>query len=245
VFKLSGGPFHIRVSRREDIAERVIIAGDPARVTLLKEFLEEPRLVSDLRGYYVYTGYYENKPITVAVHGVGSGSAALIFEELVMLGAKIIVRFGTCGAMVGELDVGDVVIPAGASYYSGGIFQQYIGEPVCQVAIPDIELVENLISEIRAAGIKYLAAPIISCDAFYTEHDFLRKWVSRGAVAVDMETAVLYVLGLLKKVKVASVLIVSNSLVKDTGFLTARELEVYVRRLAPLILRSLVKTSPS
>lgn len=37
---MSGGPFHIRVSRREDIAERVIIAGDPARVTLLKEFLE-------------------------------------------------------------------------------------------------------------------------------------------------------------------------------------------------------------
>ncbi|MEM2589750.1 MAG: nucleoside phosphorylase, partial [Zestosphaera sp.] len=90
---------HIRVSKKEDIAERVIIAGDPARIDLLREFLEEPRLVSSVRGYHVYTGSYKSVPVTLAVHGIGSGSAALVIEELIMLGAKVLVRLGTCGAM--------------------------------------------------------------------------------------------------------------------------------------------------
>lgn len=233
---------HIRVRKREDIAGRVIIAGDPARINLLKEFLEEPRLVSNVRSYYVYTGFYKGVPITLAVHGVGSGSAALIIEELIMLGAKAIIRLGTCGAMIKELDVGDVVIPSGASYYSGGIFYQYLGEPVSQVAVPDFQLFENLIKEISSSRIKYLVAPIVSCDAFYTEEGFISKWVKRGAVAVDMETAILYVLGLLKRVKTASVLIVSNSLVKPTKFLLAEELEMFVKQVASSVLEALVKT---
>lgn len=236
---------HIRVHRKEDVAERVIIAGDPARVNLLKEFLEEPRLVSSVRSYYVYTGFYKGVPVTIAVHGIGSGSAALVIEELIMLGARVIVRLGTCGAMIKELDVGDVVIPSGASYYSGGIFYQYLGEPVSQVAVPDFQLFMNLVEEIHSSGIKYLVAPIVSCDAFYTEEGFISKWVKRGAVAVDMETAILYVLGLLRSVKTASVLLVSNSLVKPTKFLLADELESFVKRVATGVLEALTKTSVS
>lgn len=234
--------FHIRVRRREDIAERAVIAGDPARVNLLKEFLEEPRLVSSVRHYYVYTGSYKGVPITLAVHGVGSGSAALIVEELARLGARAIIRLGTCGAMVEELNVGDVVLPSGASYYVGGIFYQYLGEPVSQAAVPDFQLFENIVKEIRSTGVKYLVAPIVSCDAFYTEEGFVSKWVRRGAVAVDMETAILYVLGLLKRVRAASVLIVSNSLVKPTKFLLAGELEGFVKRVATAVLEALIRT---
>ncbi|MEM4966655.1 MAG: purine-nucleoside phosphorylase [Zestosphaera sp.] len=233
---------HIRVSKKEDIAERVIIAGDPARIDLLREFLEEPRLVSSVRGYHVYTGSYKSVPVTLAVHGIGSGSAALAIEELIMLGAKVLVRLGTCGAMIKELDVGDVVMPAGASYYSGGIFYQYLGELVSQAAIPDFQLFKNLVEEIHSSGIKYLVAPIVSCDAFYTEEGFISKWVKRGAVAVDMETAILYVLGLLRNVKTASVLIVSNSLVKPSRFLLADELKSFVKRVAVSVLEALIKT---
>lgn len=236
---------HIRVRRREDIAERVVIAGDPARVNLLKEFLEEPRLVSNVRNYYVYTGSYEGVPLTIAVHGIGSGSAALVIEELIMLGARVIVRLGTCGAMIKGLDVGDVVIPSGTSYYSGGIFHQYLGEPVSQAAVPDFQLFMNLVREMNSSSIKYLVAPIVSCDAFYTEEGFVSKWVKRGVVAVDMETAVLYVLGLLRSVKTASVLLVSNSLVKPTRFLLADELEGFVKRVATGVLKALIKTSVS
>ncbi|MFN3268391.1 MAG: nucleoside phosphorylase, partial [Zestosphaera sp.] len=149
---------------------------------------------------------------------------------------------GTCGAMINELDVGDVVIPSGVSYYSGGIFYQYLGELVSQVVLLDFQLFENIIKEIRSSGIKYLIAPIVSCDAFYTEEGFISKWVKRGAVAVDMETAILYVLGLLKNVKTASVLIVSNSLIKPTRFLLADELEKFVKQVASSVLEALIKT---
>ncbi len=237
-----GETVHIRVRSKEDIAERVIVAGDPARINLLKEFLEEPRLVSNVRNYYVYTGLYRGVPVTLAVHGIGSGSAALIMEELIMLGARVVIRLGTCGAMSRELDIGDVVIPSGASYYSGGIFHQYLKEPVSQAAVPDFQLLTNVIAEMRSSGIKYLVAPIVSCDAFYTEEGFVDKWVRRGVVAVDMETAIIYVLGLLRNVRTASVLLVSNSLVKPTRFLLADELEGFVRRVAGSVLDALVKT---
>jgi len=233
---------HIRVRSKEDIAERVIIAGDPARINLLKDFLEEPRLVSSVRNYYVFTGFYKGVPVTLAVHGIGSGSAALVMEELIMLGARVLIRLGTCGAMIGDLDLGDVVIPSGASYYSGGIFYQYLEEPVSQAAVPDFQLLENVVEEMRLSGIKYLVAPIVSCDAFYTEEGFVNKWVKRGAVAVDMETAVIYVLGLLRNVRTVSVLLVSNSLVKPTKFLLANELEGFVRRVASNVLNALVRT---
>ncbi|MEZ0393778.1 MAG: purine-nucleoside phosphorylase [Desulfurococcaceae archaeon] len=234
-------PVHIR-ARKGEVAERVVVAGDPARVKLLAEFLESPRLVNDVRGYYVYTGLYRGVPITVAVHGVGSASAALVVEELHMLGARAIVRLGTCGAMVEGLDVGDVVVASGASYYCGGIFQQYVGEPVCQAAVPDYELLEKIVGGLRAIGKRHVVAPVISCDAFYTEQGFVEKWARRGAVAVDMETATILSLGLLKGFGAASVMIVSNSLVKPTGFALAKELEGHVREVAPAILDSLAST---
>jgi len=233
---------HIRVRSKEDIAERVVVAGDPARINLLKDFLEEPRLVSSVRNYYVFTGFYKGVPVTLAVHGIGSGSAALVVEELIMLGVRVVVRLGTCGAMSRELDVGDVVIPSGASYYSGGIFHQYLGEPVSQVAVPDFQLLENIVAEMRSSSTKYLVAPIVSCDAFYTEVGFVDKWVKRGAVAVDMETAIIFILGLLRNVRTASVLLVSNSLVKPTKFLLANELEGFVKRVASNVLNALIKT---
>jgi len=231
---------HIR-ARRGEVAERVIISGDPARVELLKTYLEDPRLVSSVRGYLVYTGLYRGVPVTIAVHGIGSGSAALVVEELAMLGARVIVRLGTCGAMTPDLDVGDVVVATGASYYAGGIFTQYIGEPVCQVATPDFDLLKRIVAKLESRDLKYVAGPVVSCDAFYTEEGFVEKWVKRGVVAVDMETAILYVLGHLKKLKTASILVVSNSLVKPTGFKLAHELEPYVKRVAPAVLEAIVE----
>jgi 5'-methylthioadenosine phosphorylase len=231
---------HIR-ARKGEVAERVVVSGDPARVRLLATFLEDSRLVNDVRGYLVYTGKYKGVPVSVAVHGIGSPSAALVIEELAMLGARIIVRLGTCGAMVPELDVGDVVVATGASYYSGGIFTQYIGEPVCQTAVPDFKLMVKIAGKLGEQGVKHMFGPVVSCDAFYTEEGFVEKWVRRGMLAVDMETATLYILGQLKKLSTASVLLVSNSLVKPTGFKLAHELEQYVRKVAQAVLDALIE----
>jgi len=94
-------PLHI-LAKPEDIAPRVITSGDPARVKQLASYLEDARLVNENRGFLVYTGKYKGVDVTVATHMIGAPSAAIVFEELIMLGAKLIVRFGTCGGFLPE-----------------------------------------------------------------------------------------------------------------------------------------------
>ena len=236
-------PVHIKV-KKGDIAERVIIGGDPARIEQLSKFLDDPKLVNTNRGFITYTGKYKGVPISLATHGIGVPSAAIVFEELVMVGAKAVVRLGGCGAMIPGLKIGDIVIPTGAAYYPGGAYYQYLREWTCTAASPDYELLKNLVEETSKRNIKYALGPVLSSDAFYAEDpDFAKKWASRGVIAVEMECSALFMLGLMRGVKTASLLMVSDSLVEDLGFASAEELKEYVERAAEIVLDALIKTN--
>ena len=236
-----GKPIHMTVTP-ETVAKRAIIAGDPARVEQVKELLEDPRLVNTRRAYITYTGYYRGVPVTIAAHGVGFPSSAIVFEELSMVGAKLIVRFGTCGAMIPGMHIGDVVIPTGAAYYPGGAYYQYHREWVCCPAVPAFEVLRALVEEFDRAGAKYFLGPVISSDAFYAEDpEFAKKWSSRGVIAVEMECAGLFTLGLMRGVKTGAALMVSDSLVEHLGYATAEELREYTLRASRLILEAVTK----
>lgn len=226
----------------ETVAKRAIIAGDPARVEQVKELLEDPKLVNTKRAFITYTGAYKGVPVTVAAHGVGFPSSAIVFEELSMVGAKLIVRFGTCGAMVPGMRIGDVVIPTGAAYYPGGAYYQYLREWVCCPAVPSFDVVKAIVEEFERSGIKRFIGPVVSSDAFYAEDpEFAKKWSSRGVIAVEMECAGLFTLGLARNVKTGAVLLVSDSLVEHLGYATAEELREYVVRAAKALLESVTK----
>ncbi len=236
-----GKPIHMTVSP-ETVAKRVVVAGDPARVEHVKELLEEPRLVNTRRAFLTYTGAYRGVPVTVAAHGVGFPSSGIVFEELSMVGAKLIVRFGTCGAMVPGMRIGDVVVPTGAAYYPGGAFYQYVREWVCCPAVPSFDVVRTLVEELEKAGIRHSAGPVVSSDAFYAEDpEFAKKWSSRGVIAVEMECAGLFTLGLMRNVKTGAALLVSDSLVEHLGYATAEELREYVLRTARALLEAVVR----
>jgi 5'-methylthioadenosine phosphorylase len=238
------GPIHIKAKRGE-VAERVIVAGDPARVEHVAKMLENPRLVNTNRGFLVYTGLYRGVPVSVAMHGVGHPSSMLVLEELAMLGARVVVRFGTCGAMVKGLRIGDVVIPTAAAYHPGGAFYQYLRESVCMATAPHFEVLKAVVEEVQKAGINYVIGPIVSSDAFYAEDpEFVKKWTSRGIIAVEMECAGLFMLGAMRGLKTGAVLMVSDSLVEELGFATAEELKAYVERVGRVILEAIVKISP-
>ncbi len=238
------GPIHIK-AKKGDVAERVIIAGDPARVEQLTKFLENPRLVNTNRGFIIYTGGYKGVPVSIAVHGVGHPSSMLVVEELVMLGAKVIIRFGTCGAMVKGLRIGDIVIPTGVAYYPGGAFYQYLREPVCTATAPHFEVLKTLVEEVQKSGVNYVIGPIVSSDAFYAEDpEFTKKWISRGITAVEMECAGLFMLGAMRGVKTGALLMVSDSLVEELGFASAEELKEYVERAGRIVLESIIRITP-
>ncbi|HDI02352.1 MAG TPA: nucleoside phosphorylase, partial [Ignisphaera sp.] len=236
------GPIHIKAKKGE-VAERVVIAGDPARVEQLAEMLENVKLVNKNRGLIVYTGTYKGVPISIAMHGIGAPSAGLVVEELIMLGAKAVLRLGSCGAMIKSLKIGDVVIPTSAAYYPGGFFHQYLKEAVCVAPAPHFELLKILVEETNKVGLKYVLGPIISSDAFYAEDpEFVNKWTSRGIIAVEMECAALFMLGTMRKIKTAALLLVSDSLVEELGFASAEELKPYVEKASIAVFETLIKT---
>ena len=240
---MSGPPYHIR-AKPEDIAPRIIVAGDPARVEQVADMLKEAKLVNTNRGFLTYTGYYKNTPVTVATHGIGAPSAAIVFEELVMLGARAVIRLGTCGGLVKELRKGDMVIASGAAYpVGGGAIGMYVSDS-CMPTAPHPEVTLALIDSAKENNVKFLLGPVISSDAFYAEDPaFVKKWSHRGIVAVEMECAMLFSLGWMRNVKTGALLVVSDSLVheEEKTLATAEELREAMDTAAKVVLDALVK----
>ncbi|WP_054856719.1 purine-nucleoside phosphorylase [Vulcanisaeta sp. JCM 16159] len=234
-------PIHLRVNPG-DIAERVVIVGDPERARQLSELLVGARLVNENRGLITYTGKYNGIDITVATHGIGAPSAAIVIEEMISMGARFIVRLGTAGALRREIGIGDVVVPTGSAYNYGGIYTQYLGSFIAYPAIPDYHLMGELVRSLESMNIKPWVGPVYSSDAFYAEEDLVNVLGSRGFLGVEMETAILFLLGLIRNVKTAAVLIISNNLTEGRAgrFLTASELRDTVLRVGKAVLNALI-----
>ncbi len=238
-------PVHI-LAKPEDVAERVVVAGDPARVKQLAGMLEDARLVNENRGFLLYTGKYNGVPVSVCCHGIGGPSASIVIEELVMLGAKVIVRLGTCGGMIESLRPGDVVIPTVACYAPGGAVGAYINDAFAPAA-PSFEVLKALVEAAEAEGVKPAVGPVFSSDAFYAETpDFARTWSKRGVIAVEMECATIFTLGHLRGVKTGALLVVSDNLVvpEYRKMLTAEQLKPMVDRAARITLNAITKVNP-
>ncbi len=209
-------PVHI-LSKPEHIAEKVLIAGDPGRIKKLSKFLEGRKLVNRNRGFLVYTGAYKGEKISLATHGIGGPSAAIVIEELAMLGAKTFVRFGTAGALSPDLNLGDYVLVTEASHLPGGLHGQYF-EKVDFEAKPDAELTEKLERAFSARGLPVHRGKVFSSDAFYAEEkEFADKYFKMGNIAVEMECAMLFKLSRLRGWKSASALVISDTLVPKEG----------------------------
>ena len=99
--------------RQKDISEIVLLSGDPGRVKYIADkYLDNPILIAKNREFTTYTGNYESVKITVTSTGIGSPSTAIAVEELINIGAKILIRVGTCGgALKKEIKPGSIIIP--------------------------------------------------------------------------------------------------------------------------------------
>ncbi len=236
-------PIHIK-AKPEDVAPIVVVVGDPARAEFMaKEVLEGAKLVNRERGFLIYTGTYSGERVTVAVHGVGGPSSAIVFEELRMLGAKAMVRLGTCGGLVEWLDIGDMVVATGAAYNPGGTVGAYVPD-ACMVAAPDPLLTVILYEKAKKYSDRVFLGPVFSSDAFYAEDpQFARKWSSRGVIAVEMEAATLFTLATLRGFKAAALLVVSDNLVVPgkEEMKTHEELKEYMYKASKAVLDALVE----
>ncbi len=212
----AGIQYHIGVGSN-DVGQYVILPGDPKRCEKIAKYFDDAKLVGDSREFVTYTGYLDGVKVSVTSTGIGGPSASIAMEELVRCGAHTFIRVGTCGGMQLEVKGGDLVIANGAIRMEG-TSKEYA--PIEFPAVPDYEVVTAL-----KAAAEDLQAPyhigVVQCkDSFYGQHEpeakpvgyeLLNKWdawVRCGALASEMESAALFVVGSFLRVRVGSVFLV-------------------------------------
>ncbi len=204
-----------------EVSEKVVVGGDPGKIKALSKLLEKPRLINENRGYLVYTGNYKEHMITLAAHGIGGPSMAIAMEELGMLGARTIVRYGSAGSLSANLKVGDLLVVEAADHDNGGFYSQYFGSKNIDSS-PDPKLRMALEEQLKASGLSYHKGRVFTTETFYAEDEnFLERHSKAGRVAVEMECAPLFTLSKHRGWKSAAVVLISDSLVeKDNALLS-------------------------
>ena len=195
----------IHLRPHEAVAERVLVPGDPGRALRLAQLLlEKPKMLNHNRGLWGYSGVAaDGEPLTIQSTGMGGPSAAIVLEELIELGARRIVRVGTCGALVDALALGDLVVADGVLAEDGTSRALGAGGTLR----PDSGLRVALAAAAPAAR----AGLVVSSDLFYDpDPGRAHAWARAGALAVEMEAATLLAVAARRGVAAAVVLAVSD-----------------------------------
>lgn len=199
--------YHIRCEKG-DIAPRVLTCGDPGRVEKISRLMEGARLMNSHRGLLVYTGTYKDRRVTVATTGIGAPSAAIVNEELAMLGARAMIRVGTTGGIGSRVGLGDIVVPTEAIPLDGAT-KAYMKEGGKPLADPGI--VEALVRELGERGAKCHVGRICTSDTFYLEEEKeAKRWAAQGALSFEMECSVTFAIGSLRGYRAGAVLVVTG-----------------------------------
>jgi len=228
-------PIHI-LAKKEDIAPNAIVVGDPRRVVLISKLLSNVRVVNENRGLLTVTGRYSETNITVATHGIGAPSAAIVFEELRMYGVKRIVRLGTCGSIREDIEPGTVVVALSSIYDEGGCGLKRYYNGFSAPTAPDPYLAVRVMEEMNRNSLDYYTGIVYCSDSFYSEESVLNKLIGLGITCIDMETAVLYGLSWLRGFNALSILIVSNNIVKRSEHYSSDMLESKILKTAKAII---------
>jgi DeoD family purine-nucleoside phosphorylase len=223
----------LHVHPTADLAERVLLPGDPGRALLLaQELLEQPRMFNHNRGLWGYTGTAaDGGLLTIQSTGVGGPSAAIVIEELVRLGARRLVRVGTCGALVGGFALGDTLVAREAICNDGTSRALGAGEraPADAALTAALETAAE-----REAGRGARAGAVVTTDLFYDadgQHADPEPDPAQPALAIEMESATLFRLATLRGVRAGCVLAVSDLLGPARGRIDQETYEVAATRI--------------
>jgi uridine phosphorylase len=188
----------------------VLLPGDPDRVDLIAEHLEDVERLTDNREYRLVNGVYDGTPLTVCSTGVGCPSAAVAVEELAKVGAERLVRVGTAGGLQPDVRTGDVVVATAAAKFDGTT-KRYEG--VEYPAVASRGVVDALVGTAEDEGEHVHVGPIVTDDAFYAEDEIAHDWSDARMLAVEMEAAVIFTLARRRELKAGAILAVDGNLV--------------------------------
>ena len=175
-----------------EIAETVIMAGDPLRAKVMADkYLENPVQFNSIRGMLGFTGTYQGKRVSVMGHGMGIPSIGIYTYELYnFYDVKTIIRVGSSGSIHKDLHVGDLVIAMGACTNSNYAAQYEL--PGTYAPIADFDLCRRAAEACEKFGYNYMVGNVFSSDTFYTENPRTEQWMKMGVLAREMEAPALY-----------------------------------------------------
>lgn len=159
--------YHLEITA-DDIAETVLLPGNPGRVETITEMWDKSTVRGDHREFRTATGTYQETPISVTSTGIGGPSAAIAVEELARIGAETFIRVGSCGALSADVAVGDLIISSGAIRQEG-TSSEYVRDDYPAVA--DYEVVSALTAAAEQLGYDYHVGMTLSTDSFYPGQD--------------------------------------------------------------------------
>jgi purine-nucleoside phosphorylase len=205
-------PIHVAAAPGE-IAETVLMPGDPLRAKWAAEtFLTAPREVNRVRGMLGFTGTWRGNAVTIHGSGMGMPSLSIYANELIRdYGAKRLIRIGSAGGMQPQVQIRDVVLAMTASTVStpSSALLRELNVAPCA----DFTLLSAAHDAGRKRGARLHVGGIYSSDTFYDERPDLNELLTRhGILAVEMETAELYLVAARHGVQALSVLTISDHL---------------------------------
>ncbi len=237
-----------------DYAPVVLLPGDPNRATWISQKFDSgsARQVNSHRGLLGYTGTFRGVPVSVQTSGMGAPSISIVVEELLRLGARRLVRVGTCGGIGRGMRTGDAVIASSAAPFDGATRTYLHGDPYAPAA--DFDLVRALVDASSRRALNAHVGQVCTVDVFYNpDADYFSKWRSRGVLAFEMECSVLYYLAARAMaggadVRAAAILTVSDVLSEETtseeSYMPLDELNAAIEKTIDVALEAATGQSP-
>jgi len=203
-------------AKKGDIAETVLLPGDPLRAKFIAEtFLEDPVQFNTVRNMFGYTGTYKGKKISVMGSGMGVPSIGIYSYELIhFYGVKNLIRIGSCGAMQENLNLYDVILAMGACTDSNYAHQYQLPGTFSAIASWDLLYKAKKVADDK--NIDVTVGNVLTSDIFYSANPSSDKWANMNVLAAEMESYALYCNAAAAGVNALTILTVSDSIVKQT-----------------------------
>lgn len=225
---------HIK-ALKDEIADTVLMPGDPRRAKFIAEnYLENYKLVSDVRGILAYTGYYKNRRLTIMASGMGNASMGIYSYELYKFyDVENIIRIGSCGAYSPKLNVYDVLLVN--SCYSESTYGLVQNGDTDNILYSSSDLNDKILK----LGYNIIVGRVHSCDAFYNNLNINELYEKHECLAVEMESFALFHNAKALNKKAACLLTVSDSLVTGAS-LDAEAREKSFKEMIEIALKSVL-----
>lgn len=204
---------HINAANKGDIAESILLPGDPLRAKFIAEnYLDNPKQYNEIRGMLGYTGTYKGCPVSVQGTGMGMPSMGIYSWELITeYHVQNLIRIGTAGSFHEDIKIKDIVLGVAASTDSNYIHAFDV--PGNYAPCASYELLAKTGNAAAGLDIPFKAGNIVSCDVFYEFGDWWKKWADMSVLAVEMEAAALYMNAAYNRVNALAMMTISDHFV--------------------------------